>query len=124
MTLRTIRVPRLVGVFRGRADHQPELAHSQVMGGMIWGLSQALLEDTVYDHRLDRIVNASFGDYLIPVNADVQRIEAEFIPEDDPYVNPLGVKGVGEIGRPALRRPSPTRSTTRRASASANSQSR
>lgn len=96
--LRTIRVPRLVGVFGAGRIINPKLAHSQAVGGMAWGLSQALLEETVYDHRLNRIVNASLGDYLIPVNADIQRIEAEFIPEDDPYVNPLGVKGVGEIG--------------------------
>ncbi len=59
---------------------------------------QALLEETVYDHRLNRIVNASLGDYLIPVNADIQHIQVEYLPEEDPYVNPLGVKGVGEIG--------------------------
>jgi xanthine dehydrogenase YagR molybdenum-binding subunit len=98
VALRTIRVPRLVGVFGAGRVINPKLAHSQLMGGMIWGISQALLEDTTYDHRLGRIVNASFGDYLVPVNADVQSIEVELIPEDDPYVNPLGVKGVGEIG--------------------------
>lgn len=98
VALRTIRVPRLVGVFGAGRIVNPKLARSQLMGGMIWGLSQALLEDTVYDHRLGRIVNASFGDYLVPVHADVQRVEVEMLPEDDPYVNPLGVKGVGEIG--------------------------
>jgi xanthine dehydrogenase YagR molybdenum-binding subunit len=97
-SLRTIRVPRLVGVFGVGRVVNPKLARSQLMGGMIWGLSQALLEETVYDHRLNRIVNASFGDYLIPVNADVESVEVDFIAEDDPYVNPLGVKGVGEIG--------------------------
>jgi xanthine dehydrogenase YagR molybdenum-binding subunit len=96
--LRTIRVARLVGVFGVGRVINSKLAHSQLMGGMIWGLSQALLEDTTYDHRLGRIVNASFGDYLIPVNADVRSIEVELIPEEDPYVNALGVKGVGEIG--------------------------
>jgi xanthine dehydrogenase YagR molybdenum-binding subunit len=96
--LRTIRVPRLVGVFGAGRIVNPKLAESQLMGGMIWGMSQALLEETVYDHRLNRIINASLADYLVPVNADVQRIEVECVPEDDPYVNPLGVKGVGEIG--------------------------
>lgn len=96
--LRTIRVPRLVGVFGVGRVINPKLAHGQLMGGMIWGLSQALLEETIYDHGLNRIVNASFGDYLIPVNADVQSVEVEVLPEDDPYVNPIGVKGVGEIG--------------------------
>jgi xanthine dehydrogenase YagR molybdenum-binding subunit len=68
------------------------------MGGMMWGMSQALLEETTYDHRLNRIVNDSLADYLLPVNADVQEILVECLPEDDPYVNPLGVKGVGEVG--------------------------
>ena len=98
VALRTLRVPRLVGVFGAGRIVNPKLAQSQLVGGMIWGMSQALLEETVYDHRLGRIVNASLGDYLIPVNADVQSVVAELIPEDDPYVNPLGVKGVGEIG--------------------------
>ena len=96
--LRTIRVPRLVGVFGAGRIINPKLAQSQLMGGMVWGMSQALLEETTYDHRLNRIVNASLGDYLLPVNADVQDIVVECIPEDDPYVNPLGVKGVGEVG--------------------------
>ena len=96
--LRTIRVPRLLGVFAAGRIINPKLAHSQLMGGMIWGMSQALLEETAYDHRLNRIVNDSLGNYLMPVNADVQRIDVELIPQDDPYVNPLGVKGVGEIG--------------------------
>ena len=96
--LRTIRVPRLVGVFGAGRIVNPKLAHSQLMGGMVWGMSQALLEETTYDHRLNRIVNASLADYLLPVNADVQSIEVECLPEDDPYVNPLGVKGVGEVG--------------------------
>jgi xanthine dehydrogenase YagR molybdenum-binding subunit len=96
--LRTVRVPRLVGVFGVGRVINPKLAQSQLMGGMAWGLSQALLEETVYDYRLNRIVNASLGDYLLPVNADIQSIQVECLPEDDPYVNPLGVKGVGEIG--------------------------
>jgi xanthine dehydrogenase YagR molybdenum-binding subunit len=98
VALRTIRVPRLVGVFGAGRIINPKLAQSQLMGGMIWGMSQALLEETTYDHRLNRIVNASLGDYLVPVNADVQEIVVECIAEDDPYVNPLGVKGVGEVG--------------------------
>jgi xanthine dehydrogenase YagR molybdenum-binding subunit len=98
MDLRTVRVPRLVGVFGVGRVINPKLVNSQLTGGMIWGLSQALLEETVYDHRLNRIVNASLGDYLVPVNADIRSVQAECLPEDDPYVNPLGVKGVGEIG--------------------------
>jgi xanthine dehydrogenase YagR molybdenum-binding subunit len=97
-SLRTIRVSRLLGVYGVGRVVNPKLARSQLTGGMIWGLSQALLEETVYDHRLNRIVNASLGDYLVPVNADVESVEVAFIAEDDSYVNPLGVKGVGEVG--------------------------
>ena len=82
-SLRTIRVPRLVGVFGVGRVINPKLARSQLTGGMIWGLSQALLEETTYDHRLNRIVNASLGDYLVPVNADVRSVEVDFIAEDD-----------------------------------------
>jgi xanthine dehydrogenase YagR molybdenum-binding subunit len=96
--LRTVRVPRLMGVFGVGRVINPKLVDSQLRGGMIWGLSQALLEETVYDHRLNRIVNASLGDYLLPVSADVQSVVAECLPEEDLFVNPLGVKGVGEIG--------------------------
>lgn len=96
--LGTVRVPRLLGVFGVGRVINPKLAQSQLMGGMIWGMSQALLEETAYDNRLNRIVNASFGDYLMPVHADIGRIEVEIVAEDDPYVNPLGVKGVGEVG--------------------------
>jgi xanthine dehydrogenase YagR molybdenum-binding subunit len=88
----------MLGVFGVGRVINPKLTRSQLMGGMIWGLSQALLEETAYDHRLDRIGNASLGDYLIPVQADIGQIEVEWVVEDDPYVNPLGVKGVGEIG--------------------------
>ena len=98
VALRTIRVPHLVGVFGAGRIVNPKLAESQLAGGMVWGLSQTLLEETIYDHRLNRIINASLADYLLPVNADVQRIDVECVPEDDPYVNSLGVKGVGEIG--------------------------
>jgi xanthine dehydrogenase YagR molybdenum-binding subunit len=98
LALRTIRVPRLLGVYAAGRIINPKLARSQLSGGMIWGMSQALFEETAYDHRLGRIVNASLGDYLVPVHADIGRIEIELIAEDDPYVNPLGVKGVGEIG--------------------------
>ncbi|MFN8590346.1 MAG: xanthine dehydrogenase family protein molybdopterin-binding subunit [Thermomicrobiales bacterium] len=98
VALRTIRVPRLLGVYGVGRVINPKLAESQLSGGMLWGMSQALFEETTYDHRLNRIVNASLGDYLMPVHADVGSIEVEVIPEDDPYVNPIGVKGLGEIG--------------------------
>jgi CO/xanthine dehydrogenase Mo-binding subunit len=71
-------------------------ATSQIIGGTVGGLGMALLEETVSDPRTGRIANATFGDYLVPVNADVPDIEVVFVGEADP-MNPLGVKGVGEI---------------------------
>jgi len=66
--------------------------------GMIWGASFALHEEAVTDRRTGRIMNADLAEYHVPVNADVPSLDAILIPEDDPYVNPIGVKGVGEIG--------------------------
>ncbi len=73
-------------------------AYSQYMGGTIWGLSSALLEATEIDLRSARYVNENLADYLIPVNADVPDLQIILVPEEDTVVNPLGVKGIGEIG--------------------------
>jgi xanthine dehydrogenase YagR molybdenum-binding subunit len=73
-------------------------ARSQVIGGMVWGMSQALLEHTSMDVNFGRYTNANFAEYLVPVNADIPGdIEVEFIDERDPHVNVLGVKGIGEL---------------------------
>jgi xanthine dehydrogenase YagR molybdenum-binding subunit len=69
------------------------------MGGMLWGLGQALLEGTRMDSRQGRWANASLGDYLVAVNADVPEVDVELVEVRDEVVNPLGVKGVGEIGQ-------------------------
>jgi xanthine dehydrogenase YagR molybdenum-binding subunit len=58
----------------------------------------ALLEHTRYDERSGRIMTANLAEYLVPVNADIPAIESIIIPEDDPHVNEIGVKGIGEIG--------------------------
>ena len=94
-------------------------ARSQLIGGMVWGIGMAQLEDTVVDHRSGRIVNASLAEYLVPVEADVPDLDASFVEEHDPYVNPLGAKGIGEVGIPALLPRSPTPSITPLESASA-----
>jgi xanthine dehydrogenase YagR molybdenum-binding subunit len=93
----TIRVRRALGVYAAGRIINPRLATSQCTGGMIGGIGMALMERTVLDHRDGRLVNAHMADYLVPVNLDIAQIEAEFVPEDDPHVNPLGVKGLGEI---------------------------
>jgi xanthine dehydrogenase YagR molybdenum-binding subunit len=71
---------------------------SQIFGGMIWGVSFALHEQAVMDHRSGRTLNANLAEYHVPVNADVPSLEALMIDEYDPHVNALGIKGVGEIG--------------------------
>jgi xanthine dehydrogenase YagR molybdenum-binding subunit len=93
-----IRVTRLVGAFAAGRIINPKLAESQLLGGMIWGISFALHEEARMDKRTGRIMNADFAGYHIPVNADVSGLEVITVHEDDPYVNALGIKGVGEIG--------------------------
>lgn len=93
-----VRVTRLVGAFAAGRIINPRLVRSQYYGGMIWGVGFALQEAAVTDPRTGRIMNADLAEYHVPVNADVPSLEAILVPEDDAYVNPLGVKGVGEIG--------------------------
>ncbi|MGC2779239.1 MAG: xanthine dehydrogenase family protein molybdopterin-binding subunit [Bradyrhizobium sp.] len=93
-----VRVTRMVGAFAAGRIINPKLVNSQLVGGMIWGISLALHEEAVTDRRSGRIMNANLGEYHVPVNADVPAIEAFTVTEHDPFVNPLGIKGVGEIG--------------------------
>jgi xanthine dehydrogenase YagR molybdenum-binding subunit len=93
-----IRATRLVGAFAAGRIINPRLVQSQYYGGMIWGVSFALHEQAVIDPRSGRPMNANLAEYHIPVNADVPSLEAILVEEDDPHVNALGIKGVGEIG--------------------------
>jgi xanthine dehydrogenase YagR molybdenum-binding subunit len=93
-----IRVTRMVGAFAAGRIVNPHLVRSQYLGGMIWGVSFALHEKAIVDHRSGRIMNANLAEYHVPVNADIPSMEALMIEEHDPHVNPLGIKGVGEIG--------------------------
>ncbi len=93
-----IRVSRLVGAFAAGRIINPKLARSQLTGGMIWGVGFALHEEGLHDTRTGRPMNADLAGYHVPVNADVPSVEALIVEENDPYVNPLGIKGVGEIG--------------------------
>jgi xanthine dehydrogenase YagR molybdenum-binding subunit len=72
-------------------------ARSQLMGGMVWGISSALHEATEIDKRYARYVNDNLADYRIPVNADVQQVEVILVSEIDNDVNPAGIKGLGEL---------------------------
>ena len=93
-----IRVPRLVGAFAAGRIMNPRTARSQLMGGQIWGLSSALHEATEIDRGLARYVNDNLGEYHVPVCADILQVESIMVPEEDTLVNPLGIKGVGELG--------------------------
>ena len=93
-----IRATRMVGAFAAGRIINPLMVRSQLYGGMIWGLSFALHEEAVMDHRSGRILNANLAEYHVPVNADVPPMEVITVDEHDPHVNPLGIKGVGEIG--------------------------
>jgi xanthine dehydrogenase YagR molybdenum-binding subunit len=93
------RVRRLAGAFAPGRVLNAKTARSQLMGGMIWGVGQALLEATFMDTGAGRWANTSLGDYLVPVNADAPEIDVDLVEVDDVVVNPLGVKGVGEIGQ-------------------------
>jgi xanthine dehydrogenase YagR molybdenum-binding subunit len=95
---REIRVPRVVSAFAAGTIVNPKAAYSQFMGGAIWGLSSALFEDTEMDSGSARYINDNLADYLIPVNADVPSVEIIMVAEKDERVNPLGIKGIGEIG--------------------------
>jgi xanthine dehydrogenase YagR molybdenum-binding subunit len=93
-----IRATRLVGAFAAGRVINPRLVRSQYYGGMIWGVSFALLERAIMDPRSGRLMNPNLSEYLVPVNADVPSLEAILVEENDPHVNALGIKGVGEIG--------------------------
>ena len=92
-----IRTSRLVGAFAAGRVINPRLVRSQYFGGMIWGVSFALHEHAIIDRSSGRVMNADLAEYHIPVNADIVSLEAFLVAEDDPHVNPLGIKGVGEI---------------------------
>ena len=92
-----IRIARIVSVVDGGRILNEKLARSQIVGGTIGGIGQAIFEETITDAETGRIANATFGDYLIPVNADVPDIEVTFVGGPD-RMTPTGTKGIGEIG--------------------------
>jgi CO/xanthine dehydrogenase Mo-binding subunit len=92
-----VRVRRLVGAYGAGRIVNPRMARSQVISGTVGGIGMALMEHTITDRHSGLIVNAELANYLAPVNADIADLEASFVEEHEPYVNPLGVKGVGEL---------------------------
>jgi xanthine dehydrogenase YagR molybdenum-binding subunit len=92
------RVRRIVGAYGAGRIVNPKTTRSQCVGGMIGGIGMALMEHSVVDARNGRVPNANFAEYAVPVHADAPSVmDVLFVDEHDPHVNPLGVKGVGEI---------------------------
>jgi xanthine dehydrogenase YagR molybdenum-binding subunit len=93
-----IRVSRWVGAFGAGAILNAKTAQSQLIGGITMGIGMGLMEKSVVDPRTGRFVTQDLADYHVPVNPDVPDMDITFVPETDPYVNEIGVKGIGEIG--------------------------
>jgi xanthine dehydrogenase YagR molybdenum-binding subunit len=96
--LGVIRVTRIVNAVAAGRILNTKTARSQIAGSVVWGIGMALHEETLVDHHFGRVMNANIAEYHVPVNADVHDIEVIFVDEPDDMVNPLGIKGVGEIG--------------------------
>lgn len=92
-----IRVTRIVSAIAAGKILNPKTAASQIKGGVVMGIGSALHEESMLDHRLGRFMNHNLGEYHVPACADVYDIDVIFVEEED-RANPLGVKGVGEIG--------------------------
>lgn len=93
-----IRVARHVGAFAAGRVLNPQAARSQYLGGMIWGLSSALLESTEIDARTGAYVNRDLSEYLVPTSADSRHVEVVMVEDEDAEVNAEGLKGLGELG--------------------------
>src|SRR5690606_28779019 len=92
------RVTRVVGVYNAGRIINPRSAQRQMTGGVIWGIGQALLERSETDHRLGRFLSKNLAGYLVPVNADVPEIDVSFVEDNDTIANPIGARGIGELG--------------------------
>ncbi|WP_198420919.1 xanthine dehydrogenase family protein molybdopterin-binding subunit [Massilia atriviolacea] len=95
----TVRVTRVVSAIAAGRIINAKAARSQIVGGVVWGIGQALHEETLSDDRLGRFMNHNLGEYHVSVNADIHDIDVLFVEEDDRIVSRLGAKGVGEIGQ-------------------------
>ncbi|HVH75268.1 MAG TPA: xanthine dehydrogenase family protein molybdopterin-binding subunit [Stellaceae bacterium] len=92
-----VRLNRLVGAYDAGRIVNPKTARSQAIGGIIWGVGQALLEQSEMDPRTARFVNRNYSGYLVPTNADVPDLDVLFVGEFDAEASPLGAKGLGEL---------------------------
>jgi len=92
------RVRRMLGVFAAGRIINHKTARSQLTGGMIWGVASALTEGNAVDPRYGSLINQDLQSYLVPVQADIGDLEAIMLDEADDKANPMGIKGVGELG--------------------------
>ena len=92
-----VRVRQLIAVVDAGKIVNYKTASSQMIGGAVGGIGMVLTEEAVIDDRFGRYINGNLADYHVPVNADIPDIEAIFIDKPDPYINPIGTKGIGEI---------------------------
>ena len=97
MDLGTVRVSKWVSVIGAGRVLNSQTARSQIIGGAIFGIGSALMEATERDANYSRYTNADLASYHVPVNADIPAMTVEFVEEHDPYINAMGVKGIGEI---------------------------
>ncbi len=93
-----VRVKKFVSAAGAGRILNPKTSHSQMIGGAIWGIGQALTEESVIDPRWGNFVTRNYADYHIPSNLDIPDIQTIYIDEKDEYVNKLGIKGIGEVG--------------------------
>jgi xanthine dehydrogenase YagR molybdenum-binding subunit len=93
-----VRVPRVVATYSVGRLLNAKTARSQLEGGIVWGIGMALLEHSLLDPRYGRYANNNLAEYHVPVNADVHAIDVAFVDESDTIFNPLGARGIGEIG--------------------------
>jgi xanthine dehydrogenase YagR molybdenum-binding subunit len=96
--LGVVRVTRVVSAVAAGRIVNPKTARSQILGAVVGGIGMALHEETLIDHTLGRIMNHNLAEYHVAANADIHAIDVIFVEEKDEIINPLGVKGVGEIG--------------------------
>ncbi len=96
--LGVVRVTRIVDAVAAGKILNPKTARSQVVGGVVFGIGMALMEETFTDHALGRFMNHNLAEYHVPTNADIHDIEVMFVDERDDKASAIGVKGLGEIG--------------------------
>jgi len=92
-----VRLNRFVGAYDAGRIINPKTARSQAIGGVIWGVGQALLEQSDIDPMMGRFVNRNLSGYLVPTNADIPQLDVLFVGEFDDEASPIGVKGMGEL---------------------------